>query len=94
VTKYSVSFKSPYRIVATTCCNETNLILLKIEKKRSKRVITQTASALSLNKSLLRQLSPEDAHRIGFIAGYEHAMAAPSHKDKSQKKQSRKSQKR
>jgi hypothetical protein len=94
VTKYSLSFKSPYRIVATTCCNETHLILLKIEKKRSKRVITQTAGALSLNKSLLRQLSPEDAHCIGFIAGYEHAMTGTSsHKDKSQKKRPAKSKK-
>ncbi|OGT58634.1 MAG: hypothetical protein A3F43_01500 [Gammaproteobacteria bacterium RIFCSPHIGHO2_12_FULL_42_10] len=66
--------KPQYKIVMREFCNQLRRIRLKIQKQDSEHIIINTADQLSLNKTLINSLSQEDAHCIGYIAGYEHAL--------------------
>lgn len=48
-----------------------NQVVFKLSRKGSKETISKTAIELSQDKGLLNQLSPEDAHLVGYVSAGE-----------------------
>ena len=65
-----------YQIIAKNFCNKLNRLLINIRTENSE-IISATADQLSLNKHIINSLSQIEAHCIGYIAGYEHALSTP-----------------
>ncbi len=75
ITYYAFEHKNKprYKIVMQEFCEAFNKILFKIKKQNSLEIISKTAGQISLDKTLLNNLSQEDACCISYTAGYEQA---------------------
>lgn len=62
-----------YKIIMQEFCDTFSKILFKLKKRGSNKIILKTASQISLDKSLINNLSKEDACSISYTAGYEQS---------------------
>ena len=67
--------KTKARIIFQEFREKINKMIFKIHKPGSVDTIEKTADEISLDKPLLNEMSPEDAHLVGFTSGTEHVIA-------------------
>lgn len=56
-----------YRILAKRLSEKDNKILFALHKRGEKNLCIKTASEISQNKDILKQMDQQDAHMVGFI---------------------------
>lgn len=65
--------KPTYKILIHEFCSAFNKMIFSLKKKDKEEVIQKTADQISSDKELLSQLSPEEAHLVGFMSASEKA---------------------
>lgn len=63
--------KPKYKILVKEFCSAFNKMIFSVKKHDSEKVTQITAEELSQNKDLLNELSPEEAHLIGYTVANE-----------------------
>jgi len=61
-----------YEIVSEEYCGPFKKLIYKIKRKGSKKVEQKTVAQISNDKKVIKGLKPEDAHKVGYVAGVEH----------------------
>jgi len=56
-----------YRILAKNLSEKDNSMLFALHKKGEKNLYIKTASEISQNKEIIKQIDQQDAHMIGFM---------------------------
>lgn len=60
-----------YRILAKKLSEKDNRMLFVLHKKGEKNLHFKTASEISQNKEILKQIDQQDAHMVGFVTANE-----------------------
>lgn len=60
-----------YKIIEQVICHESNTMSYKLQRITNNEIIAKSAQQISLDKTLVSGLKPEDAHSVGYVAGYE-----------------------
>lgn len=71
-----------YRILAKKLSETDNRMLFALHKKGEKSLHIKTASEISQDKEILKQIDQQDAHMIGFIAANDTMLQEKLEKEK------------
>lgn len=63
--------KPKCKVMSHSFSNKLNKIIFLIKKLGSSKFIEKTAADISSDKEMINQLTPEDAHRVGYLCGSE-----------------------
>lgn len=66
--------KPTYKIYVQEFCNKINKFIFKLGRYGIDKPIIKTANQISLDKELIKNLSSEDAHLIGYTTGVEQIL--------------------
>lgn len=67
-------FQPKYQIISQQFSDTLKRIIFKIRKRGSQHLVCKSADQLSHDKSILKQLTQEDAHRVGYVTAVEQSM--------------------
>lgn len=76
-----------YQILAQRLAENNDQIVFAMRKKGDSSVIVKTAEQIRKEKDIIKNLSPEDAHRIGFTVGSESVVGEETFRHRTNKKQ-------
>lgn len=74
-----------YKVVATHHSKELNKMIFALNKKGDKKPVVVTADQISIDEKILTSLSPEDAHKVGYITATEQALLEKQEKERLKK---------
>lgn len=66
--------KPKYKIVTTTLCENLKKMLFGIKEFGVDEISQKTAEEISANRSIISNISPEDAHCVGYVCGSENIL--------------------
>lgn len=66
--------KPKFKIISHGFSDRLKKVLFLIKNLKTNEEAEATASKISLNKEMINQLNPEDAHRIGYWCGNEEVL--------------------
>ena len=72
--------RQQYEILTQEFCEQFNKMIFSLGQRNSVGVVQKTAEQISTDKSLLKQLSQEEAHLVGYITATERMGADLSQK--------------
>lgn len=67
--------KPKYKILIHEFCSAFNKMIFSLKKSDKDEIVQKTADQISADKELLKQLSQEEAHLVGYMAASEKAEA-------------------
>jgi hypothetical protein len=78
-----LSLNNPkYKILAKRLSETNDKMLFAMHKKNNTKIEIRTADEIAQNKDIIRNLTQEDAHMVGYIAGIENVTQEKAQKKK------------
>ena len=63
--------KPKSKVLSQKFCNQLNKLLFLIENDQNDETVVKTANEISVDESIIKNLSQKDAHMVGYTAGLE-----------------------
>lgn len=67
-------YKPKYKIISQQFSDTFKRIIFKLRQRGCPHLLSKTADQISSEKTLLKQLDQEDAHRIGYVSAMEQVI--------------------
>jgi hypothetical protein len=72
--------KPKFQVIAQSFSEKLNKMIFKVKKQNSSKILEKTADEILSTNAMISHLTPNDAHRIGFVYGSESVLREKAEK--------------